>query len=511
MFKELEKIEIPSWLKVEKFKFDIKSVLKDSLFYPCGKMDASPIKDLIEYSYSFVYSDHRVTEDRFNKRLSDPGFKGYHIIHDESVWMNSDTSKLKIRWLILETNSSSLYPKDPLRFSLVYVFGDSLEAYKELYLSNDSKPKIFYIREKDRTQLNVPKVEQNFSDSVFYHPELYPEYIIAVERNPIHGLNKNPIWKEFCYGMGIYTIKDKVQKLWKYSVDPMKNPHPIEFKKEYLEKSKAEFQTYLDYINLPIPVDYLKENELDKEGDPILYYPGAGTDWEPIFTFGPDSNINNFVYVDYWITKDEVLISLNDNSSLEVLEVKDLEPQNFGKRNWRKFWPRDTIIPREEGMNDQFRVSKESGKLFACKIRLKLTSNKEINLYYIHADGIETFKVLNEYGWKFRVLTIELHWVGSYFGKGGAMEDYNFLYNPVPYIYFNNRNAIYEGYEQITAFADRTKHNSDRALFKRVEISEDSDLVQRSKSILRRIEERQERRKLKETGVNLSHLDWDGF
>ncbi|MCC5813352.1 MAG: hypothetical protein JJT78_01230, partial [Leptospira sp.] len=88
------------------------------------------------------------------------------------------------------------------------------------------------------------------------------------------------------------------------------------------DKIKEEFHNELDYTNLPNIVNYLKENELEDLGDSILYYPGAGTDWEPILTFASNSHIDTFVFVDYMKTKDSVMKSLKDHSGWEILEVE---------------------------------------------------------------------------------------------------------------------------------------------------------------------------------------------
>jgi hypothetical protein len=295
-----------------------------------------------------------------------------------------------------------------------------------------------------------------------------------------------------------------------FEISEQKNP----------DKIKEEFQRELDSTNLPNTVTYLKDNELEELGGSVLYYPGAGTDWEPILTFAPNSHIDTFVFVDYMKTKDSVMKSLKDHSAWEILEVEDLSPQDFGKKDWKEFWASNQRLGNIERVAGYYLESKESNNLFACKFRLRLKSNKEVDLYYIHADGIETFKVLYEHGWKIRVLLVQEHgWGGNWdrFGEGGALEYYNFRLKPVPYIYFSFNSRAYEGYEQITAFDGM---NRNRALFKKLPKSDVSMIRKRKRFLMERLNEREiremirVRERLKEKYPNMVKVvdvEWEGF
>lgn len=65
MIAEIEEIEMPDWLKADNFSFDIKKVLKDSLYYPASNFDGRPVAHLIGNIYSFIYADYGVTKDEF--------------------------------------------------------------------------------------------------------------------------------------------------------------------------------------------------------------------------------------------------------------------------------------------------------------------------------------------------------------------------------------------------------------------------------------------------------------
>ena len=86
MLKSIDAVNYPDWLKCDKnsFKFDIKNILQDSLYYPCSDFDGDPIKYLSGNVYSFIYVDHRRSEDELENELKH-GFKGYHIIHKEDI------------------------------------------------------------------------------------------------------------------------------------------------------------------------------------------------------------------------------------------------------------------------------------------------------------------------------------------------------------------------------------------------------------------------------------------
>ncbi len=92
MIEEIEKLEMPEWLKKDNFNFDLHTVLKDSLYYPCACSDGSPIKFLMGNVYSFVYNDLGYSEsdikDVMHGKQGGPYYrpvKGYHIIHEEYI------------------------------------------------------------------------------------------------------------------------------------------------------------------------------------------------------------------------------------------------------------------------------------------------------------------------------------------------------------------------------------------------------------------------------------------
>ena len=63
-------IETPKWLQeidasnINSVQFDIKQILKDSLYYPSAGYDGNPIKYFAGSIHSFIYIDYSVERDR---------------------------------------------------------------------------------------------------------------------------------------------------------------------------------------------------------------------------------------------------------------------------------------------------------------------------------------------------------------------------------------------------------------------------------------------------------------
>jgi len=86
MITEIPEIEMPKWLAGNEFRFNLKDVIKDSLYYPSCGMDGIPIQCFMGNIYSFIYVDYGITESDFIKEVTkNNSIKGYSIIHNEKI------------------------------------------------------------------------------------------------------------------------------------------------------------------------------------------------------------------------------------------------------------------------------------------------------------------------------------------------------------------------------------------------------------------------------------------
>ncbi|MCK9330306.1 MAG: hypothetical protein M0Q94_10570 [Candidatus Cloacimonetes bacterium] len=169
---------MPNWLLKEDFTFNLKKVLKDSLFFTSFNFPA----DFCDYTYSFIAcnTNNSITEIPVEKLFNNQ-LKDFEIINDVYLnfddldidyWnvkiFNHDIKKEKtrvsqnfVRWIILKKNSK--------KYSALLINADPLATYQALYLSNNVRPKFLLLDSKD--------YDNAFYHSIYFKDELTPKYI----------------------------------------------------------------------------------------------------------------------------------------------------------------------------------------------------------------------------------------------------------------------------------------------------------------------------------------------
>lgn len=224
----MEVIEIPEWLKGNNFKFNINSVLKDSLYYPCSGLHGKPVRDFIGNTYSFIYVDNGVPIDCFSKSLI-KGFKGYKLIYRDSVDLDNlflkrsiklkgfNHSKIRLRthssiipyceWAIFESETEKDENENPKRFSLTFICADGIDTYQLLYLNYNIAPRIISI-----IQPGAPFQMDEFEEIVFSNKKFLPKYFVLGGYNVSNFEYMSP-WEDFKK-----FVKKIVNKSENYSV-----------------------------------------------------------------------------------------------------------------------------------------------------------------------------------------------------------------------------------------------------------------------------------------------------
>lgn len=146
MNEKIQVYEYPEFLKSEEFVFDIKNVLKDSLYYPGSSTDGTLVKEFRGNFHSFINVDYKLSKENFERALVEYLFKGFSIRHKESIdakelvptAFNSEHSndfgkdcEPFCEWMIFENNSTGA------RFSLLHICAEGVESYSDLYVKND--------------------------------------------------------------------------------------------------------------------------------------------------------------------------------------------------------------------------------------------------------------------------------------------------------------------------------------------------------------------------------------
>ena len=244
MVNEIEKMAMPNWLSSNEFKFNIKNILDDSLYYPSASFDGDPIKYFMGNIFSFIYVDFGVSREDLNEDIKDHNFRGYHIIHKQNISQNELTPNgwtvhiqpkrfeknpendsypdwIKepfCEWVIFERDEDKDETHNPKRFSLLYLCADGVAAYQALFLSNNTKPKIIAIIQPGHgfggNYTNFRNRKEIFAISVFHNHDLLPDYIINGGWGNRESY-KNPIWDEYKESIVTLHIGRTTLNLWK--------------------------------------------------------------------------------------------------------------------------------------------------------------------------------------------------------------------------------------------------------------------------------------------------------
>ena len=75
MINKISELRIPGWLKSiannpETASFPLKSILKNSLYYPVCGFDGEPVKSLAGNIFSFIYTDDKNTKQGFLEKVN---------------------------------------------------------------------------------------------------------------------------------------------------------------------------------------------------------------------------------------------------------------------------------------------------------------------------------------------------------------------------------------------------------------------------------------------------------
>ena len=144
MNEKLHVYDYPEFLKSDEFIFDIKEVLRNSLYYPGSYTDGTLVKEFRGNFHSFVHVDYHLSKEDFETALVKYPFRNFDVIYKESLdareivptAFNSEHSNSFgddcapfCEWVIFENSSG-------VRFSLLQICAEGVESYLDLYVKN---------------------------------------------------------------------------------------------------------------------------------------------------------------------------------------------------------------------------------------------------------------------------------------------------------------------------------------------------------------------------------------
>ena len=201
-------------------------------------------------------------------------------------------------------------------------------------------------------------------------------------------------------------------------------------------------QDYLKQFNENVP-DWLvnhrkgeKINISDVLQTRMVYYPGAGSDGQPVHTFVQSHAAHLFIYVDYRLSKDNIQQELEQNGfrGYSVFDIIDLAEQDITPHRWTQHvYPTREQIERME----HFAKVKPSGDVkpfaFLCIFERNPDYGEDhgpsrFAIVFVGGDGIATYDAVfcNKNAPAPFALILQDHGFGgnwNCFGRGGMMEE----------------------------------------------------------------------------------------
>lgn len=244
-------------------------------------------------------------------------------------------------------------------------------------------------------------------------------------------------------------------------------------------------QSFLRQFAEPMPswISNYRKGESINRSDIIntraVYYPGAGSDGQPVHTFVQSHAAHLFIYVDYMLSSDDIKNELKNNGfrGYNILDSIDLEEKDLTPNGWRPH-----VQPTREQIERMARFTDKKG--FATLVifeRDKDLDDKHgplrFAIIFIGGDGIATYDAI--FGNKnapapFCLILQDHGWGGNwnYFGQGGMMEEIAKKTDAYPQLILaatTDSTRIWDGYGKCSCNAVLGgMHHNRRELFERI-------------------------------------------
>lgn len=114
---------------------EIDSFLRECVFYPCSGLHGLPVKLLSSRFPRFFYADYSVEREKFNKAITEEGFRGYKLTTQVEV---TPDSVFGVRWQVLKKEHHSTISAVPSEWSNPFVVRCRFE--RAVGLDNDHGP-----------------------------------------------------------------------------------------------------------------------------------------------------------------------------------------------------------------------------------------------------------------------------------------------------------------------------------------------------------------------------------
>lgn len=161
----------------------------------------------------------------------------------------------------------------------------------------------------------------------------------------------------------------------------------------------------------------------------LVYYPGSGSDGQPVHTFVQSRAAHLFVYVDYMFSRDDIQNELLTNGfrGYRIFDSIDLTEKDIAPNGWRPH-----VQPTREQIEQMQHFARTKG--FATLVIFERTEEYDeehgptrFAIIFVGGDGIATYDAVfcNKNAPAPFCVVLQDHGFGgnwNYFGRGGLME-----------------------------------------------------------------------------------------
>lgn len=209
---------------------------------------------------------------------------------------------------------------------------------------------------------------------------------------------------------------------------------------------------------------WLKAPMLSRFTQGYFYYPGAGYDWSPLVRYSDKGLFSAFVYVDYYLSRANVLNSLSDLPGFQIIQVDNIGPgtTNGVELSWANYYDKERL----------HHLNHHGRECFIVRITLQNQLAQVVDLFYfgteakgtsrilLKSSGVPSCVVVQDYGGEI---------VGSDLFSIFNSNEFNRDLRP-KFIYVDERTEPWPGYERISEYEEQLYANAShlkKALFRK--------------------------------------------
>ena len=240
---------VPDWLAHVSIEArpPMAELLEGSVYYPACGFDGRPVQYIAGYSHSFIYVDYGCPAKEVVAALAqDQAFLGYRLVGARFLdskeligpcavqqieldrKLDGDPNRCQDHWVdpyaywaVFERDSDLSAAHGPHKFSLIYIAGDGVVTYQNLYFSYRARPSVVAIIQPGESfgfnWTNFYQPTQIFARTVSATERGGPRYLLIGGRGASKEFQQHIRWPQHGDLLRFWKSSDGYLALWKHS------------------------------------------------------------------------------------------------------------------------------------------------------------------------------------------------------------------------------------------------------------------------------------------------------